>query len=153
MRKYVTQMLDEINSDPKAIEKYKTDAALKLIFEYAFDPSKKFILPDGEPPFKPAPEPLGMTPTNMFSEVRRMYVFCRADLKPIKRESLFISFLEGVHPTEAKVMIAVKDQELTKLYPKITHKLVHEAGMVSAAPVAKAKSTKKSATPEVGTTS
>ena len=153
MRKYVTQMLDEINADPKSIDKYKTDAALKLIFEYAFDPAKKFILPDGEPPFKPAAEPLGMTPTNMFSELRRMYVFCRADLQPIKRESLFISFLEGVHPTEAKALIAVKDQELTKLYPKITHKLVHEAGLVAVAPVAKVKSPKKSATPEVGTTS
>jgi hypothetical protein len=80
MRKYVTQMLEEIQADPKAIEIYKGDAVLKLIFEYAFEPSKKMILPEGTPPFKPADEPLGMTPTNMFSEMRRLYVFCRADL-------------------------------------------------------------------------
>jgi hypothetical protein len=130
MRKYVTQMLDEINADPKKIELYKGDAALKIIFEYAFDPAKKMILPEGEPPFKPAAEPLGMTPTNLFSELRRMYVFCRADLKPIKRESLFVSFLEGVHPTEAAMLLAVKDQKLTKLYPKITRKLVESAGFI-----------------------
>ena len=118
MRKYVTVMLDEINEDPSKIELYKNDAALKIIFEYAFIPEKKFILPEGEPPFKAAAEPMGMTPTNLFSELRRLYVFCRADLKPIKRESLFISFLEGVHPTEAKMLIAVKDQELHKLYPR-----------------------------------
>ena len=35
MRKYVTQMLDDIQQDPKAIEIYKGDAVLKLIFEYA----------------------------------------------------------------------------------------------------------------------
>ena len=134
MRTYVTVMLDEINADPKAIEKYKKDAALKLIFEYAFLPEKKFILPEGEPPFKPASEPMGMTPTNLFSELRRLYVFCRADLKPIKREGLFISFLEGVHPTEAKMLIAVKDQELHKLYPKITRKLVESAGFIPPAP-------------------
>lgn len=130
MRKYVTVMLDEINEDPSKIELYKTDAALKIIFEYAFLPEKKFILPEGEPPFKPAAEPMGMTPTNLFSELRRMYVFCREDLKPIKREGLFISFLEGVHPEEAKMLIAVKDQTLHKLYPKITRKLVESAGFI-----------------------
>jgi hypothetical protein len=139
MRKYVTQMLDAINADPKSIQQYKDDVALKIIFEYAFDPDKKMILPEGEPPFKPSAEPMGMTPTNLFSELRRMYVFCRADLKPIKRESLFISLLEGVHPDEAKMLIAVKDQKLTKMYPKITHKLVADVGIVPA-PVKKEKS-------------
>lgn len=130
MRKYVTVMLDEINADPSKIELYKNDAALKIIFDYAFDPAKKFILPEGEPPFKPSAEPMGMTPTNLFSELRRLYVFCREDLKPIKREGLFISFLEGVHPEEAKMLIAVKDQQLHKLYPKITRKMLEKAGVL-----------------------
>lgn len=132
-------MLDDINKDPTMIEKYKTDAALKIIFEYAFIPEKKFILPEGEPPFKPSDEPLGMTPTNLFSELRRLYVFCRADLKPFKRESLFISFLEGVHPTEAKMLMAVKDQTLHKLYPKITRKLLEKAGMIPELPKKESK--------------
>ena len=134
MRKYVTVMLDEINADPKKIELYKADAALRLIFEYAFIPEKKFILPEGDPPYKPAAEPLGMTPTNLFSELRRLYIFCRADLKPLKRESLFVSFLEGVHPDEAKLLLAVKDQKLTKLYPKVTRKLVESAGFIPPIP-------------------
>jgi len=144
MRKYVTQMLDDINNDPKCIEQYKGDGALRLIFEYAFDPEKKMILPEDEPPFKPAAEPLGMTPTNLFSELRRLYVFCRKDLTPLKRESLFISLLEGVHPTEAKMLIAVKDQKLTKMYPKITHKLLFDTGFLTFPPVAKKAATKKS---------
>ena len=131
MRKYVTQMLDEINAEPDKLALYKEDAALRIILTHAFVPEKKFILPEGEPPFKPAAEPLGMTPTNLFSELRRMYVFCRADLKPIKREGLFISFLEGIHPTEAKMMIAVKDQELHKLYPKINRKLLEKHGLLT----------------------
>lgn len=137
MRKYVTEMLKEINADTAALEKYKGDPALKIIFDYAFDPAKKFILPEGEPPFTPAVEPLGMTPTNMFNEVRRFYVFCRADLKPIKRESLFISFLEGIHPDEAKLMLAIKDQKLTKMYPKITRKLLESNDLI--APIVKEK--------------
>lgn len=140
MKKYLTQMLKEINDNPKAIENYKQEFLLKVIFAHAFLPNYKMNLPEGEPPFKPAAEPMGMTPTNMFSEARRMYVFTRDDLSAIKRESLFISLLEGVHPEEAKILIAVKDQKLTKLYPKITHKLVSDAGIIPA-PVAKEKKT------------
>jgi hypothetical protein len=130
MKKYLTQMLTEINENPKAIEKYKEEFLLKVVFAHSFLSNYKMDLPEGEPPFKPAAEPMGMTPTNLFSEARRMYVFTRKDLTAIKRESLFISLLEGIHPDEAKVLIAMKDQKLTKLYPKITHKLVSDAGII-----------------------
>jgi hypothetical protein len=142
MKKYLTQMLTEINEDPKAIAKYKEEFLLKVIFAHSFLPDYKMNLPEGEPPFKPTAEPMGMTPTNLFSEARRMYVFTRKDLTAIKRESLFISLLEGVHPEEAKVLIAMKDQKLNKLYPKITHKLVSDAGIIPA-PVAKEKKVTK----------
>ena len=56
----------------------------------------------------------------------------RQDLKPIKREGLFIGLLEGIHPTEAAILIAVKDQKLQKMYPKITWKLVSDAGIIPA---------------------
>jgi hypothetical protein len=134
MRKYVTQVFEDINSNPKLMEQYVKDpmysVAVKTICEYAFDPAKKWILPEGEPPYKTAAEPMGMTPTNLVGELRRLYVFTRADLKPVKREQLFISLLEGVHPDEAKLLCAVKDQTLHKLYPKITRKLVTDAGII-----------------------
>lgn len=130
MKKYLTEMLKEINDNPKAIDNYKSEFLLKVIFAHAFLPTHKFILPEGEPPFKPADQPLGMTDTNLFVEAKKMYVFMREDLKPIKRESLFVGLLEGIHPEEAKVLIAVKDQKLQKLYPKITWKLVSDAGII-----------------------
>lgn len=134
MRKYVTQVFEEINENPKLIDQYAKDPVysnlLKTLLEYAFIAEKKWDLPEGTPPFKPAAEPIGMTPTNLYGELRRLYVFNRADLKPIKREGLFISLLEGLHPKEAELICAIKDQELTKLYPKITRKLVTEAGFI-----------------------
>jgi hypothetical protein len=90
------------------------------------------LLPEGEPPFKPADQPVGMCDTNLFLEAKKMYVFMRQDLKPIKREGLFIGLLEGIHPTEAAILIAVKDQKLQKLYPKITWKLAADAGIIPA---------------------
>ncbi len=130
MKKYLVEILKEINETPKAIEKYKQEFLLKAIFAHAFLDSHKWLLPEGEPPFKPAAEPMGMTETNLYTEARRLYVFMKPELTPLKRESMFINLLEGIHPEEAKVLIAVKDQKLHKLYPKITHKLVSDAGFI-----------------------
>lgn len=145
--KYITEILTEINDDPKAIEKYKGNAALRLIFEHAFLPEKKFALPDGEPPFKKDAAPIGMSPANLYQEVRKLYIFCRTDLKAIRKETLFVQLLENVHPSEAELILAIKDQKLTKKYPKITHKLVADAGFI-AAPVVKATAAKNSKAPE-----
>lgn len=147
MAKFITEILNEINEDPKKIDQYKGNAALKILFEYAFDPEKKFILPEGDPPFKADAAPLGMSPGNLYQELRKLYVFCRADLKPVRRETLFIQLLENIHPSEAKMMLAVKDQTLTKMYPKLTPKLLHEAGFI-AAPVKKATPAKNSKAPD-----
>lgn len=130
MKKYLPEMLKEINEDPKAIEKYKNEFLLKVIFAHNFLPAYKMLLPEGEPPFKRADQPLGMTDTNLFVEAKRMYVFIRKDLKPIKREALFVGLLEGIHPSEADIIIAAKDQLLQKVYPKITWKLVSDAGII-----------------------
>lgn len=130
MAKFLTEILDEINSDVKKINEYKTDNALRFIFEYAFDEDKKMDLPDGEPPYKQDTAPLGMTPANLRMETKKFYVYNRKDLKPIRKEQLFIGLLEALHPDEAKLMIAIKDQKLHKLYPKITRKLLEGTGFI-----------------------
>jgi hypothetical protein len=131
----LAEILEEINTDPKLLStKYKSNAALRIVFEYAFLPEKKFLLPEDEPPYRPDAAPIGMNPAILTQELRRFYVFLRKDLKPIKREALFISLLESVHPSEAKLIIAIKDQKLPKLYKKITRKVVEEAGFI--APIA-----------------
>jgi hypothetical protein len=71
-----------------------------------------------------------MAPTTLIHEAKRLYVFTRKDLKPLKREQLFIDLLESIEDEEAKVLLAVKDQKLTKLYPKITKKLVKDSGIL-----------------------
>jgi len=130
MAKYLTEVLDEINSDVKKINDYKDDQALRFIFEYAYDEDKKFDLPEGEPPYKQDAAPLGMTPANLRMETKKFYVYCRKDLKPIRREQLFIGLLEALHPSEAKLLCHVKDQTLNKLYPKLTRKLLEGTGFI-----------------------
>jgi hypothetical protein len=131
MTKYITEMLEEIANDPSLIAKYKDNVALKLVLGYAFIPDNKFILPEGEPPYKPDSAPLGMTPTNLMQEIRRLYIFTKAkDLLHARREQLFIQLLETVHPTEAKLLLAIKDQTLCGLYPGLNVEALIEAGLL-----------------------
>ena len=137
MSKYLTEMLEEINADSSVLSKYKENGALRILFDYAYNPSLKMILPEGVPPYKEDAAPIGMSPGNLMMEVKKLYVFCRADLTPLRRESIFLQLLEGLHPTEAKLIIAVKDQDLTPLYKNLSHKFAYDNGLVAVPPPVK----------------
>lgn len=47
-------------------------------------------------------------------------------LSSLRRETMFINILEGLHPKEAEILVLVKDKKLQTKY-KITHEIVKEA--------------------------
>lgn len=141
--KYMTEILSEINADPKKIADYKNSDQMKILFGFAFRPEGKFLLPEGDPPYRKDAAPLGMTPGNLMMELKKLYIFVRKDLKSSRREQLFIQLLEAVHPDEAKLLLAIKDQNITKLYKSITHKLVYENGFIPNPPPEKTPKAKK----------
>jgi len=47
-------------------------------------------------------------------------------LSSLRRETMFIQMLEGLHPEEAALLCLVKDKQLGKKY-KITKEMVSEA--------------------------
>lgn len=70
---------------------------------------------------------------NEFTTIRReaskLYNFVKGGnptLTNMRRETMFISILEGVHPREAEILLLVKDKKLQTKY-KITKELVAEA--------------------------
>lgn len=128
--KYITELLSDININPESIINHRENGALRILFEESFLPEKKMLLPEGDPVFREDPAPIGMSPANIIMELKRLYVFRRADLNPTRREILFIQLLENVHPTEARLLLAIKDQNLGKLYPNITRELVSSAGFI-----------------------
>ena len=134
MSKFITEMLTEMNNDPSVAAKYKDNASLQFVFEFAFNPARKFLLPETDPPYKKDAAPIGMSPANFHMEVKKFYIFTRKDLTQVRRESLFINLLESLHPSESEVLLAVKDQNLPKLYPKLTHKVLYDAGFVQSTP-------------------
>jgi hypothetical protein len=124
MGRRVYEILEELNNDITAIVKYKNNAQLKLVLQNNFDSNLKWDLPETSPPFKSAIEPQDMAPSNLTLEVRKFYIFRRKDLKPAQRELLFIQMLERLDVKEQKILLALKNQELTSLYPNITKESV-----------------------------
>ena len=128
MVKYLTDILSEINEHPELIDKYMRDAAFSILMQYAFDPEKKMNLPEGAPEYKLDAAPMGMSPTSLRYESKRLYVFARGDLPQLKREILFVQLLENLHPKEAEILLAIKDQELQRIYPNINKRLINKFG-------------------------
>jgi len=62
-------------------------------------------------------------------EYTRFYNFIRggnSGLSSLRRETMFINVLEGLHPLEAEILILVKDKKLETKY-KITKQIVSDA--------------------------
>lgn len=62
-------------------------------------------------------------------EYTKLYNFVKGgndSLSNIKRETMFINLLEGLHPLEAEILILVKDKKLEEKY-KITKEIVSQA--------------------------
>jgi hypothetical protein len=67
--------------------------------------------------------------TTIRREFKNFYHFLKGGnpgLNAIRRETMFINILEGLHPLEAEVICLVKDKKLTDKY-KITKEIVSEA--------------------------
>ena len=100
---------------------------LKDLLKYAFHPDIKFALPSGAPPFKTVGSPDEYNPTYLYPNIRKFYLYIEGGhdgLTQLRREQLFVSMLERLHPKEADVVIQVKDKKLK--FRGLTYKLVKE---------------------------
>lgn len=67
--------------------------------------------------------------TSIRNEYRKFYNFLKSgndSLSSVRRETMFIQILEGLHPKEAEILVLVKDKKLQDKY-KITLANVQEA--------------------------
>jgi len=102
---------------------------LKSLFIWNFDDSVISLLPEGKVPYKPNENPLGTDHSSLRREQKSLYNFVKGgndQLSTIRRETIFIQMLEGLHPKEADIVIAVKDGALEDLYD-IDYDVVEEA--------------------------
>ena len=67
--------------------------------------------------------------TTIRREAKHFYRFVKGGddaMNAIRRETMFINILEGLHPLEAEIIVLVKDKKLESKY-KITKEIVSEA--------------------------
>ena len=117
----ILELVDEQKSDAKKIavlKEYECDI-LKSLFIWNFDDSVISLLPPGTVPYKPNENPLGTDHSSLRREQRNLYMFVKGGndaLSTIRRETIFIQMLEGLHPKEADIVVAVKDGNLEDMY-------------------------------------
>ena len=112
----------------EVLQEYSTDA-LKAILIWNFDDTAVSMVPEGEVPYEKNDVPIGTDHTSLRKEWKNLYHFVAGGnntLSPIRRETMFIQMLEGLHPDEADILCLVKDGRLSEKY-KITKEVVGKA--------------------------
>ena len=127
----VLELVDQQRSKAKKIDILReyADDALKSILIWNFDPTAISVLPEGHVPYKENEVPIGTDHTSLRREWKNLYHFVKGGndrLSAIRRETMFIQLLEGLHPSEAKIICLVKDKNLESEY-KITYDMVVQA--------------------------
>lgn len=89
--------------------------ALRIILQAAYDPKVKFLLPPGDPPFKPTEL---VDQQHIFHKDARMIQYFvegfYPDLSQVKREAMFIEFLERLDPKDAQLLLLAKAKKPIK---------------------------------------
>ena len=128
----ILELVGEQRSKAKRVEILKEyrDDSLTAILIWNFDERVQSAVPDGQVPYKENEVPVGTDHTSLRREWKQLYHFIKGGndtLSSLRRESMFIQLLEGLHPDEAKIICKVKDKDLESLYPKVTLDVVKEA--------------------------
>ena len=131
---FIHEILDAVSrarSNDKKVELLKLHRceALTALFIWNFDDTVTSMIPDGEVPYEPNDVPVGTDHTSLRKEWKNLYNFVKGGndgLSQVRRESMFIQILEGLHPEEAKILCMVKDKGLRSRY-KITQEVVSKA--------------------------
>ena len=113
-----------------AILKEYRDDSVTAVLIWNFDEKVVSSVPAGVVPFKQNEVPVGTDHTSLRREWKNLYHFIKGgndSLSAIRRETMFIQMLEGLHPKEAEIICYVKDKDLKSIYPKITLDVVKEA--------------------------
>ena len=131
----ISEVLRKVSNAKTKDEKIKilrdnNSPALRALLIWNFDDSIKSAIPDGDVPYTPNDAPAGTDHSRLSHEYRGFYRFCKGGdnrLSDMKRESMFIQLLEGLHKDEAELVCLVKDGNLNKGYKRITKAVVSGA--------------------------
>ena len=130
-----SEILDKVHKaktkDQKvSILKQNDSDGLRMVIKSSFDPKIEWAIPEGEVPYKPNDVPAGTEHTVLAMESKKLWHFIKGADKGTpqhKKEQMFIQMLEGLHDSEAKLLIAAKDKRIHQVYKGLSTNVVKEA--------------------------
>ena len=131
----MSEILDKVakaKTKEKKIEllrEYNTDA-LRMVLKSSFDPNIEWDLPEGDVPYTPNESPEGTEHNMLVHEARTLFHYIKGgnpQLTTNRRENMFIQMLEGLHQSEAELVVAAKDKALHRKYKGLSANVVKEA--------------------------
>lgn len=128
----VLKKVHNAKTKDKKVEVLKTydSEPLRMVIKSSFDPNIKWQIPEGDVPFKRNEAEEGTEHTLLQKEARKLYNFIEGGNNAVPRfrkEQMFIQMLEGLHSSEADLLIAAKDKKLHQVYKGLSDNVVKEA--------------------------
>ncbi len=109
---FIHEILELVSKQKTAVKKievlqeYRTEA-LTAVLIWNFDDSVVSLVPEGDVPYEKNDVPVGTDHTSLRKEWKNLYHFVKggnATLSTMRRESMFIQMLEGLHTSEAEII-------------------------------------------------
>lgn len=88
---------------------------LRIVLQAGYDPNVKWALPEGTPPYKP--NDLVDQEHILIKDCEKLRYFIQGfhdNLPQLKRETMFVEFLERVAPKDAEMLCLFKDKKPMK---------------------------------------
>ena len=112
------------------ILKQNNTEGLRMVLKSSFDPKIEWSIPEGEVPYRANDAPAGTEHTVLAMECKKLWHFIKgadAQTPQHKKEQMFIQMLEGLHESEADLLVAAKDKRLHQVYKGLSEPVVIEA--------------------------
>ena len=132
-KKLISEVLTEASKITKKADRMEylrknSSPASRDVLRIAFDDDIISVLPSGAPTYNKDDAPAGHEYLNLHRGHRRFKYFFKGpvanDTPALRREGMFLSFIESLHGDEAELVIAAKDKALK--YKGITKKFVKD---------------------------
>ena len=130
-----SEVLDKVHKAKTKDQKVKilrqhNTPALRSVLKASFDPNIKWALPEGEVPYSKNDAPAGTEHTTLATESRQLWHFIKGgdgQTPQWKKEQMFVQLLEGLHESEAELLVNAKDKKLHQIYKGLSTNVVCEA--------------------------
>ena len=104
--------------------------ALRSLLKASFDPKIQWVVPEGDVPYTKNEAPAGTEHTTLAIESKKLWHYIRGadgQTPQWKKEQMFVQMLEGLHQSEAELLVNAKDKKLHQVYKGLSTNVVREA--------------------------